>query len=1074
MESQSALACAKSSPLLPTDSILQDLPYLPELPQLPDLPDLQNHSEQSDNQINLDLNRGTKLSSLDISKLSVSLPPPSGDTKMDNESTLNIGPDATCTVSSSEKHDSNQIPEEDLRKESLEVLDKRSDLRENLKQSLLKCSLALASYSSRRDKLSKCSLDLARVIHSSFDKSSAHQDIEQKVRCSVDENLSKKGLPSYSDIDLNQQSRELNKHPLILPQPQISRDELKPEFEDLVRLKSAWSEATVALSTGKVWRGLDAEQKASYEKAILFRASALNANSSCHWQEMQKFATAIFNIIPELRAVENSTKGVDFHTISSKALSSKLLSIEECKRRELGILNSGTEKRPEPRGLCDTGDELILFNKTECASRHKLCIAPEVDLPPNPDSNTLQEPSDVINPVSRIEVGFSRPKEVHQNILSSLNASEEVLQEPRKVCGPEMPPEVAQEITKRDAFHATITNITDLSSLMATELNLKSQVKPIQDMIIGGNQNVFHDQASTTNNDDKADVEGKSVNPIYEAIQHKASGSTNPNNNESTSDSISKPNDITEKDIGLAALTKANTNTRYTPWCLKLGGKLYKRTCSRPNLMHKRLLCYGLATEVIAELVIKSVQEKDDPIPLAAFRHGVECTGSECKSPKVLINGQPYELFPSKCNRTKPIQSPSDMSKQKLIQPTKVPDSMEANQLPINKEVKFWNFPREWNDSDTNPTQFSAWNQLNTKIFRNNSTSGELLGFLSDETQLMMSEARQKALSVRGMVVETRGKNQAAISSNGIIPSERTQAQEMSIENWLMIADARIKKLSSRDLLVASSEQEQENKTAASLDGTATEFLRAPGDADANPLIYDSEDGRPMEHPLERRTRSRWDFRPKNYVNTQAENIDNMAIRGLERWSYSKPITPSAGRSELSNVTYSTVMREEKYKESRQKLRKSTDAEVNTAKQSVIQDSLVIIASTQVDTKSQKFPNDHVDIFSRAHYEGKPISEDSPAIIAVVQEYSQIKQMVTDTSDYHYHTKCMEPTSTTISVRESFVTSKAQLPKEAHDCKPEVILEDNSPKQVEDTDFDTKSEDDWVMADDEAEEWEII
>ncbi|RAL59659.1 hypothetical protein DID88_000292 [Monilinia fructigena] len=552
MAIQPPLACAKSSPsLLPTDSILQDLPYLPDLP---DLPELQDHSEQSENETNLDFDRKIKSYSQDISKRPVTLPSPAGDTKVDDESTLKIGQDDTYTVPSSETDDSHQMPEEDLREELLKVLEKRSDLHQNLKESLVKCSLSLASYSNCRENLSKCSLELARVINGSVNKSSAHQDPGQKSCRSIEENLSTKGLLSYSNIDANQKSCELNKLPLIQSQLRISRDKLEPEFEeefeDLVCLKSALFEVAVALSVGKVWRGLEAEQKAAYDKAIRFGPSSFNANPSGHWQDIQKFTAAIFNIIQELRAVENSTKRVDFYSIFC-----------------------GTEKQPEFGGLHDDSDELLLLNKTEHASGHKLCIEPKFDLPPTPDTNKLQRSSDVIHPISNIEVDISRQKEVLQSILSSLNASEKVLQEPRKVGGPEMSAAVVQEVTKRDAFHAAITNFAGLSSIMATELkNLKSQVKTVQDMIIKRDQNEFDDQASNTDNKDKADVDAKSVNPVYEAIQHKELDTTDLNTDESTLDGISKPNDIPEKEIGLAALTKFNTNTLYTPWCLNLGG----------------------------------------------------------------------------------------------------------------------------------------------------------------------------------------------------------------------------------------------------------------------------------------------------------------------------------------------------------------------------------------------------------------------------------------------------------------------------------------------------------------------
>ncbi|RAL59658.1 hypothetical protein DID88_000291 [Monilinia fructigena] len=412
------------------------------------------------------------------------------------------------------------------------------------------------------------------------------------------------------------------------------------------------------------------------------------------------------------------------------------------------------------------------------------------------------------------------------------------------------------------------------------------------------------------------------------------------------------------------------------------------------------------------------------------------------------------------------------MSKQKLVQPTKVSDAMGANQLPINKNERLWTSPHNWDSSDTISPQFSTRNHLNTKKIQTNSTSEEYLGFLSDETQLMMNEARQKALSVRGMVMETRGKKQAGVFSNNMISSEHTQAQEMSIHNWLMIADARIKKLSSRDLLVASSGQEKENKTAASFDGTTTEFLRAPENANENPLIYDSEDDRPMGHLFERRTSSRRNFRPKKYIQTRAEKIDKIAVQGLERWGYSKAITPSAGNSELSNVTYSTVTREDKYPDSHKKLHKFTDAEVNTAKQPIVQGSSVITVPTQADTK---FPHDKIAVFARAHNEDKPISEDSPAIIAPAQEYSQIKQMVNESPESYDQTQGTgQKSPIKSSMRKPSGTSKARLPKGAHDCEPEDILEDNLLKKVEDTNSDTKVEDGWVMADDEAEEWEIL
>ncbi|KAA8573280.1 hypothetical protein EYC84_003771 [Monilinia fructicola] len=447
------------------------------------------------------------------------------------------------------------------------------------------------------------------------------------------------------------------------------------------------------------------------------------------------------------------------------------------------------------------------------------------------------------------------------------------------------------------------------------------------------------------------DTVGKSSDFIEpapnEAIQLKESGTTELKTDKSTLDSISKPNDMTETEIGLAALTKANKNTRYTPF-----------------------------------LVLKSVEQKDDPIPLGPFRQGVECAGSECEYAKVLINGQPYELLPSKGNGTKPIHPQFEMSSQEFVQSIKVPDAMEANQLPINKELKPSTFPHNLNDCDIKPPQSSTWNHPQ---FQSNFASKISSSFLSNETQFTMNEARQMNVSVKSMMVETRGKSKTSISSNSMISSQCTQAQGISIHNRLTIADARIEKLSSEDLLAASSLEKQEDKAGSSLGNMTTEFLRASEVAGEDPLIYDSEDGRPMEYPIERLTRISWGYRPKNYVHTQADNFDNIAVQRSERWGCSKPITLSAGNSELSDVTYTRITREESHPENVQKLRKPTYAEV-------VDDDVTTIEANNGRTS---------------------IVRDLPVIPVL-------------------------------------------------------------PTQAEVTDSATKSEDGWVMADDESEEWEML
>ncbi|QSZ35735.1 hypothetical protein DSL72_006857 [Monilinia vaccinii-corymbosi] len=968
-----------------------------------------------------------KRQSVEINKHSHALGPPFGD--MDNKSTLKIDQDVNIPVP---YHKTN-----DFKKQKSQIMKRLGDIDRKLPSNSIEDDHDLHPLASLTGDMKidpKSPLESEKLVNGRLAPLLANSDRVQEIRRNIKKCLSDITTSPASKIDDNRETCETEQPPHSRSHLQTPRDKLEQERTDLTLLRAAWIQISISLTLGRVWNGLDEQQKAAYNRAVRFRARSLIPHPGGHWHEIQKFAARIFAIIKKLRAVANS-ESADLRAILLEAASSRILPLEECKRMQLRVFNIGNEQQPMPESASITANDLLPFDKVE----YKWCLKPQAELAPTPAGDRPEETTEGTKLALNIQPNTIRQENVPRNVYSWMDATAKVSQEPRKLWGPEISPGFIQEPTNKGTHHAGLTKSTGVPPRMAAQVDYqKSGTETVQDIRVNNAfinyQNKIRDEARTADKNGKAELDVKSIDPRNKAISHQEPITAELTTAKSVAHVNQKLDDRTEREDGLAALIKANKKFPSPPWCLKFDGRFYKRTSSQPTLMHKRLLCYGLSTETICKLVTQSAQGKNDPIPLTPFRHGVLCVGTECNLPKFMINGEPYELFDIKGKDNKPILQQFDWGTHKLLQPIGVSEAMEMKKDPNQKVQDLLTSPYDWNVHDVDLRQFPTWNHANTKLFQTPKAPKEESAVLSYEAQNMMDEARQKALSARALVVGSHEQvPQTKTNSHDdlMIARKLTQAIEMTIRNRHARGEARANALTLADWLAASGE----NNSALSSDSMPPVFQRVVQDSGADPVLSKPDNDKPMGHAISSRPRHPRISKLKTDTHTQAENFDNIAVQRLERWGYSKPVSPVTEKSTPSTVISATATEQKAHAASDQKLSKPANPDVvNNA------DTNIEVANAEIHTAD------------------KSIVQDFSAITDPTQKESEIQKLIKN------------PTKGS----DDILLTEAKFPTGPIE-NTTLTLGVHSSKEVQSTDAGVKFEDDWIMADDdEAEEWEML
>ncbi|KAF7885309.1 uncharacterized protein EAF01_011374 [Botrytis porri] len=158
--------------------------------------------------------------------------------------------------------------------------------------------------------------------------SSANSDPQQKILRDIQKYCPVNSTGNYGSIELNRELLNVDTTSLDLSEQQVPQYE--QENSDMMWLQRAWSRATEALSAGEAWKGMESEQKAAFERAIIYRAQHKELDSSSLRLQMDKFTARILFVIEGLQAPACSPTSVDLKNILKGAQSFNTLSHEKC------------------------------------------------------------------------------------------------------------------------------------------------------------------------------------------------------------------------------------------------------------------------------------------------------------------------------------------------------------------------------------------------------------------------------------------------------------------------------------------------------------------------------------------------------------------------------------------------------------------------------------------------------------------------------------------------------------------------------------------------------------------------
>ncbi|KAF7915425.1 hypothetical protein BELL_0308g00070 [Botrytis elliptica] len=158
--------------------------------------------------------------------------------------------------------------------------------------------------------------------------SSAILDHQQKILRDVQKYHPVISTGGYYSVTLNKELLDVNT--TSLNQPELQVPQYEQEHSDMIFLQSAWSRATEALHAGEVWKGMDSEQKAAFDKAIIYRAQHKELDSSSLRLQIDKFTAHILFVIEALQNIGYSATMVDLKIIPGWAQTFNTLSHQKC------------------------------------------------------------------------------------------------------------------------------------------------------------------------------------------------------------------------------------------------------------------------------------------------------------------------------------------------------------------------------------------------------------------------------------------------------------------------------------------------------------------------------------------------------------------------------------------------------------------------------------------------------------------------------------------------------------------------------------------------------------------------
>ncbi|TGO58143.1 hypothetical protein BCON_0058g00260 [Botryotinia convoluta] len=188
-------------------------------------------------------------------------------------------------------------------------------------------------------------MDLDHEAHADMDQeasnepscSSASFDPQQKIHRDIQKYHPVNSTGYYSSIELNKEL--LNVNTTSLDQSELQAPRYEQEHSDMMWLQRAWSRVTEALCAGKVWKGMKSEQKAAFDRAIIYRAHHRELDSSSLRVQIDKFTARILFVIEGLQTAACSPTIADLRSILRGAQSFNTLSHEKCNKLMAGQRN---------------------------------------------------------------------------------------------------------------------------------------------------------------------------------------------------------------------------------------------------------------------------------------------------------------------------------------------------------------------------------------------------------------------------------------------------------------------------------------------------------------------------------------------------------------------------------------------------------------------------------------------------------------------------------------------------------------------------------------------------------------
>ncbi|KAF5875715.1 uncharacterized protein Bfra_011478 [Botrytis fragariae] len=297
----------------------------------------------------------------------------------------------------------------------------------------------------------------------------AHNDINQEAS---DE-------PSYSSVNFDPQQKiyrdiqkyhpinptggyyrfiELNKEFLDVNTTSFNQSELQvpqheQEHSDMMWLQRAWLTATEALSAGKVWKRVQSEQKAAFDRAIVYRAQHKELNSSILRLQIDKFTARILFIIEGLQAPACSPTIVDLKNILRGSQSFNTLSYEKCN---------------------------MLMAAQRHHNKHELIDSPE--------SETLRSAPEKVRSIQSTQPDTSNHREEDSSWKDSMGR---ITQQPMKHCSSDLEPKGFEGLHQNQATFTGEDCSPALLSGVHMQINAQSAVAVNPDDIINvGNNDI--------------------------------------------------------------------------------------------------------------------------------------------------------------------------------------------------------------------------------------------------------------------------------------------------------------------------------------------------------------------------------------------------------------------------------------------------------------------------------------------------------------------------------------------------------------------------------------------------------